>query len=118
MSTENEREDQVLDHLIVAALRGIDSLDDLPDLDGPEPQLSEEDEIALAALGEDLIQQVLERANRISRVFRVGDLRTATHELAGSLHRSEDETELSEEIRDALERKVREMRDDEEEGEP
>ena len=116
MSTENEREDQVLDHLIVAALRGIDSLDDLPDLDGPEPQLSEEDEIALAALGEDLIRHLLLRVGPVHRVLPARSL--SAHELAGSLHRSEDHTELSEEIRDALERKVREMRDDEEERDP
>jgi hypothetical protein len=115
MSTENEQ-DRLVDELIVAALRGVDLHDDFPDFDGPEPVLSEDDQVALAALGEDLIRHLLLRVGPVHRVLPARSL--SAHELAGSLHRSEDHTELSEEIRDALERKVREMRDDEEERDP
>jgi hypothetical protein len=105
---DQQREERALDALMVLALR--------PDLaaGGPAPGagrsdsgLSEEDRRALDALGSDLAARVAAGAwgpwpARCGR------------ELTGSLHRAEGECDLTEQAREELERKVREL--DEEEG--
>jgi hypothetical protein len=116
MSTPDEqhREEQALDALIVLALRPDLAGDPPPDLGGPGPALTEEDRRALAALGPDLAALIAAGVwePRPTRKRRKAPRRG--RELTGSLHRAQEEGELTEEARAEMERKVREL--DEEEG--
>jgi hypothetical protein len=113
-----EREDQALDALIVIALRQDRDGVPPPDLAGPEPALSPEDQAALDQLGPDLVRRLVRRV-RQGRAAGPGkeagkkDRRPKPH-LAGSLHRG-DEAELTEQARQEMERKVREL-DEKERG--
>ena len=56
--------DKALDERLVQALRGdLPEVPEPPDLDGPEPVLSDEDRQALDALGPDLVARLLKEAS-------------------------------------------------------
>jgi hypothetical protein len=105
MSTPDDqhREERALDALLVLALR---------------PDLTEEDRRALAALGPDLAERIVAGTWRPRRPGP-GARRKARRrgrELTGSLHRAGEETDLTEEARQEMERKVRELDEEEKEG--
>lgn len=117
---EREREEQALDALIVAAFRQEDcEARDLPDVTMPAPALSEEDRRALDALGPDLAARIIAgtwapRSGQAREEWQ--GARRAEPELAGSMHRSNDEGDLSDEAREEIERKIREIEAEDEEG--
>jgi hypothetical protein len=117
--SDQEREDRALDALIVAASR--------PDLwpqaparpPAPDAGLTKEDRRALDALGPDLAARVAAgqwapRARpRPARPRRRGRPR-----LTGALHRAEEDAGLTEEARQEMERKVRELEAEGDGGSP
>ena len=108
---EQDREEEALDALIVAAFRnGQGKEDDELDLTGPEPRLSEADERALAALGPDVVGKVLAggHASRSTKVSRTDPAREPDLELTGAMNRAEEGAEISQEAREEMERKIRE----------
>ena len=115
----HDREEQALDALIVWALRH-DLAEDRPepDLEGPQPVLSAEHREALEALGPDLVARILagtwQPRQRPSANSRPGKRR-----LTGSLHRGEDDDEVTDRARREMERKVQDQdAEDQEEPQP
>jgi hypothetical protein len=113
---DSDRADRFLDALIVLALRGELAEDDLPDLDGPEPVLSDEAQRALDALGPDLVARIVRgdwRPRRRPR--RPGRVSDGPLGRTGTMHRGQA-TELTDKAREEMERKVRELEAEDEGG--
>ena len=111
LASNNEREEQALDALIVAAFRQDPSEDDaLFDINGPEPVLSEEDERALEALGADLPARIAD-GWRPSPRDQANETVVDESELlvAGAMHRGGEEGDLSDRARDEIERRIRDL---------
>jgi hypothetical protein len=117
---EREREQQALEALIVAAFRQEDfEVQDLPDVTTPGPILAEEDRRALDALGPDLVARIVAGtwAPRSRRApGKHPGARRAEPELAGAMHRGDDEGEITDAAREEMERRVRELEAEDEEG--
>jgi hypothetical protein len=126
MTTEQDDwRDPFLDALIVLALTSNEwqgELPDLPDLDGPEPELSEEDQRALDALGPDLVGRIVRgewRSRPLQRPKgRARDGHRPGGRRTGTMHRGEAGAELTDKAREEMERKVRELEADGGEGAP
>jgi hypothetical protein len=118
-----EREERAVDALLVSALRQ-------QDIDGADvdvkslPQLTEEEQVAMKALGSNFIQRLLagERPlggnplSKISDSDECGELAAAACEADGVMYRAEeadDQTnlELDEREREIVERKARERKE-------
>jgi len=116
-----EREDRALDALIVLAFRPELRQDvPLPDLTGPAPELPPEYQRALEALEPGLVQRLRRRLEASQpRTSRRGprSSETGRPRLTGSLHRGEEEGQLTDQAREEMERKVRELEGREEEPE-
>jgi hypothetical protein len=113
---DNDRADRILDVLIVLALCGETGDEDLPDLDGPEPVLSDEHQRALDALGPDLVARIVRgdwRPRR--RPGRPGRVSDGPPGGTGTMHRGQS-AELTDKAREEMERKVRELEAEDEEG--
>ena len=108
---EQDREEDALDALIVAAFRnGQGEEDDKLDLTGPEPRLSEADEQALAALGPDLVGKILAGGctSKSTKGSHTDLTREPDLELTGAMNRAEEGAEISQKAREEMERKIQE----------
>ncbi len=118
MNADEEREDQALDALIVAAFRQEPCAeDDVKEMLAAEAYLSAEDRQALEALGPDLVAQILGGAWQPGGApAQTGreSADVAEPELAGSMHRGDEESEITDAAREEMERKLRELEEDDE----
>lgn len=113
---EREREERALEALIVAAFRQDDcQIEDPLEIAGKESALDEDDRRALDDLGPDLVARIVAGSRAPRReggtASRPG-VRQVERELAGSMNRGGDD-ELTEQARQEMERKVREIEDQE-----
>jgi hypothetical protein len=118
MSTphDNTREDDALDALIVAAFRQDETeCEGITRLRSREPILSEEDCAALDALGDDLAARIVLGAWAPTGTDCPGS-QTDEAELAAAMNRGEEDGELSDEAREEMDRKTRELEDREKNG--
>lgn len=116
MSNIDPREDEALDALMAAAF--LQQHEPLPDLSTPPPVLSADDSRALRGLGSDLVQRIMEGDWSLGAKGAsepAVEASEASLELTGAMYRSEEEGELSEEEKEKIERKVRELDQAEEE---
>jgi hypothetical protein len=119
-SEETERDQRVLKALMFLLFH-LDQAEDvapLPDPDGPEPVLSPEYQEALDALGPDLVQRLsrqLKRSRANRRRNAHGTARRNEPTLTGSMHRGGKESKLTDEARAEMERKIRELEEQEQE---
>jgi hypothetical protein len=114
MTTKKDSDwnERVLDALIVLALRGDLNDADVPDLDGPEPLLSEEDLRALKALGPDLGRRIVREGGRYRgrrQPRPPSPTKDADLGRTGTLNRSKPGAELSDKAREEMERRIREL---------
>jgi hypothetical protein len=121
--SRREREERALDALLVSILRRVDKDDDITELD-KLPQLTEEEKVAMNALGTDFVDRILAGERPVpprKKPKKVNPEESEEGALAGSgadcsLNRAEevdDETteELERREREILERKARERKD-------
>jgi hypothetical protein len=116
MSTEPSREDRALDALIAAAFRQEPCEElTLEELRCLESVLSDEDKAALAGLGNDLAERLAAGlwAPRSKPRGEDTGAGSSAEELAGSMHRGDEEGDLTDAAREEMERNLREL----EEGE-
>ena len=111
LSSNDDREEQGLDALIVAAFRQEPGEEKVFfDLNTAEPILSEEDDQALNALGSDLAARIVAGLRPVSGDREdCEDLDEAELLVAGAMHRSSEEGDLSDRARDEIERRIQEL---------
>lgn len=116
MNSELNREDQALDALIAAAFRQEDFDDlDMEALKKAERFLTAEDRQMLENLGDDFVDRVTSgqwESQREAVWEQLQDIHD--DELAAAMNRG-DEDEVTEAAREEMERKLREVEDDQEE---
>lgn len=110
---ERAREEQALEALIVSAIRREDcDEEDHPGVAMPDTALDDDDRQALDALGPGLVSKIISGAWR-PRSDRPRSARPGASwpgpQLAGSMHRGDDESELTDRAREEIERKIREL---------
>ena len=113
MSTDRDQEDKALDALIAAAYWQ-DSCEDVsPDqLRRQQSSLTPEDRAALAALGDDLAARIISGTSKPrGECDHPGEVPPGRSELelAGSMHRGDDEGELTDAAREEMEERLREL---------
>ena len=115
MSNERNREDQALNALIAAAFRQVDCGDLTPeDLSKAEAALSREDLQALDNLGDDIVDKIVnDQFEPRTNSHKPEMLEAPEEELAGAMHRGEGEDELTDAAKEEMERKLRELDEDE-----